>query len=110
MSWAPYRLLCCCQARNLSCAPVRSSLLLPGPVNLSWAPVYPPSPQCLLPGPECPHWSLYCLPLLLVSPFGHTLPCATFFRSPHHCWWVPFGHRVRGRLRALSQSAGCQAP
>ncbi|CAI9585372.1 unnamed protein product [Staurois parvus] len=23
----------------------------------------------------------------------HTLPCATF-RSPHHCWWVPFCHRV----------------
>ncbi|CAI9547742.1 unnamed protein product [Staurois parvus] len=51
---------CCCQARNLS-----------------WAPVPPPM---LLPGPECvmgPCTASHCCCL-----HRHTLPCATF-RSPH---------------------------
>ncbi|CAI9553613.1 unnamed protein product, partial [Staurois parvus] len=52
---------CCCQARNLS-----------------WAPV--PPPHAAARSRVC-HGSLYGLPLLL-SPSPHTLPCATF-RSPH---------------------------
>ncbi|CAI9572475.1 unnamed protein product [Staurois parvus] len=51
---------CCCQARNLS-----------------WAPV--PPPHAAARSRVC-HGSLYGLPLLLSH--RHTLPCATF-RSPH---------------------------
>ncbi|CAI9565737.1 unnamed protein product, partial [Staurois parvus] len=45
----------------------------------------------LLPGPESlmgPCTASHCCCL-----HRHTLPCATF-RSPSHCWWVPFCHRV----------------
>ncbi|CAI9532596.1 unnamed protein product, partial [Staurois parvus] len=60
LSWAPVVAFCCCQARNLSCAPLyRLLMLLPGPgvchgppctdssccckpVICSWAPVLPP--------------------------------------------------------------------
>ncbi|CAI9536676.1 unnamed protein product [Staurois parvus] len=52
---------CCCQARNLS-----------------WAPVPPPHAAARS---RVSHGSLYGLPFLL-SPSPHTLPCATF-RSPH---------------------------
>ncbi|CAI9622327.1 unnamed protein product [Staurois parvus] len=58
---------CCCQARNLS-----------------WAPVPPPH---VLPGPECvmgPCTASHCCCL-----HRDTLPCATF-RSPHTAGGFPF--------------------
>ncbi|CAI9576137.1 unnamed protein product [Staurois parvus] len=58
---------CCCQARNLSWAPVPRLLML-------------------LPGPMC-HGSLYGLPLLL-SPSPHTAMC--HFSGLLTLLWVPF--------------------
>ncbi|CAI9620367.1 unnamed protein product [Staurois parvus] len=52
---------CCCQARNLSWAPVPPSSCCCQAHNLSWVPVRPSHCCCL---------------------HRHTLPCATF-RSPH---------------------------
>ncbi|CAI9589204.1 unnamed protein product [Staurois parvus] len=63
---------CCCQARNLS-----------------WAPV-PPPPHAAARSRVC-HGSLYGLPLLL-SPSPHSAMC--HFQVSSHCWWVPFCHRV----------------
>ncbi|CAI9608728.1 unnamed protein product [Staurois parvus] len=63
---------CCCQARNLSWAPSTAILML-------------------LPGPQCvmgPCTASHCC--CLIATLCH---CATF-RSPSHCWWVPFCHRV----------------
>ncbi|CAI9622015.1 unnamed protein product [Staurois parvus] len=62
---------CCCQARNLS-----------------WAPV--PPPHAAARSRVC-HGSLYGLPLLL-SPSPHSAMC--HFQVSSHCWWVPFCHRV----------------
>ncbi|CAI9546853.1 unnamed protein product [Staurois parvus] len=62
---------CCCQARNLS-----------------WAPV--PPPHAAARSRVC-HGSLYGLPLLL-SPSPHSAMC--HFQVSSHCWWVPFFHRV----------------
>ncbi|CAI9612158.1 unnamed protein product [Staurois parvus] len=62
---------CCCQARNLS-----------------WAPV--PPPHAAARSRVC-HGSLYGLPLLL-SPSPHFAMC--HFQVSSHCWWVPFFHRV----------------
>ncbi|CAI9620272.1 unnamed protein product [Staurois parvus] len=62
---------CCCQARNLS-----------------WAPV--PHPHAAVRSRVC-HGSLYGLPLLL-SPSPHSAMC--HFQVSSHCWWVPFFHRV----------------
>ncbi|CAI9557242.1 unnamed protein product [Staurois parvus] len=59
---------CCCQARNLP-----------------WAPVPPPNAAArsrVCHGSPCTASHCCCL-------HRHTLPCATF-RSPPHCWWVPF--------------------
>ncbi|CAI9555210.1 unnamed protein product, partial [Staurois parvus] len=55
--------------------------------SLSWVPVRPP---------------------IAAGLHRHTLPCATF-RSPHHCWCVPFfAHRV---LADYGPPIGCcQAP
>ncbi|CAI9576899.1 unnamed protein product [Staurois parvus] len=61
----------CCQARNLS-----------------WAPV--PPPHAAARSRVC-HGSLYGLPLLL-SPSPHSAMC--HFQVSSHCWWVPFCHRV----------------
>ncbi|CAI9585185.1 unnamed protein product [Staurois parvus] len=61
---------CCCQARNLS-----------------WAPV--PPPHAAARSRVC-HGSLYGLPLLL-SPSPHSAMC--HFQVSSHCWWVPFCHR-----------------
>ncbi|CAI9559004.1 unnamed protein product [Staurois parvus] len=58
---------CCCQARNLS-----------------WAPV--PPPHAAARSRVC-HGSLYGLPLLL-SPSPHSAMC--HFQVSSHCWWVPF--------------------
>ncbi|CAI9597306.1 unnamed protein product [Staurois parvus] len=69
---------CCCQARNLS-----------------WAPV-PPS-HAAARSRVC-HGSLYGLPLLL-SPSPHSAMC--HFQVSSHCWWVPFCHRVRYGLPLL---------
>ncbi|CAI9545583.1 unnamed protein product [Staurois parvus] len=63
--------ICCCQARNLS-----------------WAPV--PPPHAAARSRVC-HGSLYGLPLLL-SPSPHSAMC--HFQVSSHCWWVPFCHRV----------------
>ncbi|CAI9557250.1 unnamed protein product [Staurois parvus] len=52
---------CCCQARNLSWAPVTASSCCCQVQSVSWVPVRPPHCCCL---------------------HRHTLPCATF-RSPH---------------------------
>ncbi|CAI9587059.1 unnamed protein product [Staurois parvus] len=60
---------CCCQARNLS-----------------WAPV--PPPHAAARSRVC-HGSLYGLPLLL-SPSPHSAMC--HFQVSSHCWWVPFFH------------------
>ncbi|CAI9605048.1 unnamed protein product, partial [Staurois parvus] len=58
---------CCCQARNLS-----------------WAPV--PPPHAAARSRVC-HGSLYGLPLLLsLSP--HSAMC--HFQVSSHCWWFPF--------------------
>ncbi|CAI9590923.1 unnamed protein product [Staurois parvus] len=62
---------CCCQARNLS-----------------WAPVPPPHAAAR---PVICHGSLYGLPLLL-SPSPHSAMC--HFQVSSHCWCVPFCHRV----------------
>ncbi|CAI9552341.1 unnamed protein product [Staurois parvus] len=62
---------CCCQARNLS-----------------WAPVPPPHAAARS---RVSHGSLYGLPLLL-SPSPHSAMC--HFQVSSHCWWVPFCHRV----------------
>ncbi|CAI9539505.1 unnamed protein product [Staurois parvus] len=62
---------CCCQAHNLS-----------------WAPV--PPPHAAARSRVC-HGSLYGLPLLL-SPSPHSAMC--HFQVSSHCWWVPFCHRV----------------
>ncbi|CAI9607809.1 unnamed protein product [Staurois parvus] len=62
---------CCCQARNLS-----------------WAPV--PPPHAAARSRVC-HGSLYGLPLLL-SPSPHSAMC--HFQVSSHCWWVPFCHKV----------------
>ncbi|CAI9556356.1 unnamed protein product [Staurois parvus] len=62
---------CCCQARNLS-----------------WAPV--PPPHAAARSRVC-HGSLYGLPLLL-SPSPHSAMC--HFQVSSHCCWVPFCHRV----------------
>ncbi|CAI9608762.1 unnamed protein product [Staurois parvus] len=62
---------CCCQARNLS-----------------WAPV--PPPHAAARSRVC-HGSLYGLPLLL-SPSPHSAMC--HFQVSSHCWWVPFFYRV----------------
>ncbi|CAI9622291.1 unnamed protein product [Staurois parvus] len=62
---------CCCQA-----------------CNLSWAPV--PPPHAAARSRVC-HGSLYGLPLLL-SPSPHSAMC--HFQVSSHCWWVPFCHRV----------------
>ncbi|CAI9561068.1 unnamed protein product, partial [Staurois parvus] len=62
---------CCCQARNLS-----------------WAPV--PPPHAAARSRVC-HGSLYGLPLLLsLSP--HSAMC--HFQVSSHCWWFHFCHRV----------------
>ncbi|CAI9564849.1 unnamed protein product [Staurois parvus] len=81
---------CCCQARNLSWAPVPTSSCCCQARNLPWAPV--PTPHAaarpvichggplyrllmLLPGPECvmgPCTASHCCCL-----HRHTLPCAT---------------------------------
>ncbi|CAI9559423.1 unnamed protein product [Staurois parvus] len=61
---------CCCQARNLPWAPCTASSCCCQVQSLSWIPVRPPMCCCL---------------------HRHTLPCATF-RSPPHCWCVPFCH------------------
>ncbi|CAI9616624.1 unnamed protein product [Staurois parvus] len=58
---------CCCQARNLS-----------------WAPV--PPPHAAARSSVC-HGSLYGLPLLL-SPSPHSAMC--HFQVSSHCWWFPF--------------------
>ncbi|CAI9623157.1 unnamed protein product [Staurois parvus] len=58
---------CCCQARNLS-----------------WAPV--PPPHAAARSRVC-HGSLYGLPLLL-SPSPHSAMC--HFQVSSHCWWFPF--------------------
>ncbi|CAI9537844.1 unnamed protein product, partial [Staurois parvus] len=58
---------CCCQARNLS-----------------WAPVPPPHAAARS---RVSHGSLYGLPLLL-SPSPHSAMC--HFQVSSHCWWVPF--------------------
>ncbi|CAI9619606.1 unnamed protein product, partial [Staurois parvus] len=112
---------CCCQARNLSWAPVPPPhaaatsrlchgslyglpLLLPG-LNLPWAPV--PTPHAaarpvichgplyrllmLLPGPECVMGP--CTASHCCCLYRHTLPCATF-RSPHTAGGFHFCHRV----------------
>ncbi|CAI9616900.1 unnamed protein product [Staurois parvus] len=55
---------CCCQARNLS-----------------WAPV--PPPHAAARSRVC-HGSLYGLPLLL-SPSPHSAMC--HFQVSSHCWW-----------------------
>ncbi|CAI9611716.1 unnamed protein product, partial [Staurois parvus] len=62
---------CCCQARNLS-----------------WAPV--PPPHAAARSRVC-HGSMYGLPLLL-SPSPHSAMC--HFQVSSHRWWVPFCHRV----------------
>ncbi|CAI9618209.1 unnamed protein product [Staurois parvus] len=60
--------------------PYRLLMLLPGPRNLSWAPVR--LFMLRLQGRRVSHGSLCGLPLLL-SPSPHSArPCATF-RSPH---------------------------
>ncbi|CAI9614040.1 unnamed protein product [Staurois parvus] len=69
---------CCCQARNLS-----------------WAPV--PPPHAAARSRVC-HGSLYGLPLLL-SPSPHSAMC--HFQVSSHCWWVPFCHRVLHGLPLL---------
>ncbi|CAI9624058.1 unnamed protein product [Staurois parvus] len=95
---------CCCQARNLSWAPVPPPHAAARPVichgppsdsscccqarNLSWAPV--PPPHAAARSRVC-HGSLYGLPLLL-SPSPHSAMC--HFQVSSHCWWVPFCHRV----------------
>ncbi|CAI9585373.1 unnamed protein product, partial [Staurois parvus] len=58
---------CCCQARNLS-----------------WAPV--PPPHAAARSRVC-HGSLYGLPLLL-SPSPHSAMC--HFQVSSHCWWFHF--------------------
>ncbi|CAI9538304.1 unnamed protein product [Staurois parvus] len=58
---------CCCQARNLS-----------------WAPVPPPHAAARS---RVSHGSLYGLPLLL-SPSPHSAMC--HFQVSSHCWWFPF--------------------
>ncbi|CAI9546854.1 unnamed protein product, partial [Staurois parvus] len=75
---------CCCQARNLS-----------------WAPV--PPPHAAARSRVC-HGSLYGLPLLL-SPSPHSAMC--HFQVSSHCCWVPFCHRVLADLRA--SHCCCQA-
>ncbi|CAI9581139.1 unnamed protein product [Staurois parvus] len=57
--------------------------------NLSWAPV---RLLMLLPGPECVMVPVidHGLPLLL-SPSPHSAMC--HFQVSSHCWWVPFFHR-----------------
>ncbi|CAI9588970.1 unnamed protein product [Staurois parvus] len=62
---------CCCQARNLSWAPVRLLMLLPGP-------------ECLM-GP-CTASHCCCLHR------PHSAMC--HFQVSSHCWWFPFCHRV----------------
>ncbi|CAI9597824.1 unnamed protein product, partial [Staurois parvus] len=62
---------CCCQAPNLT-----------------WAPVPPPHAAARS---TVSHGSLYGLPLLL-SPSPHSAMC--HFQVSSHCWWVPFCHRV----------------
>ncbi|CAI9564446.1 unnamed protein product, partial [Staurois parvus] len=69
--WQITGLHCCCQARNLS-----------------WAPV--PPPHAAARSRVC-HGSLYGLPLCCLH--RHTLPCATF-RSPHTAGGFHFCHRV----------------
>ncbi|CAI9548945.1 unnamed protein product, partial [Staurois parvus] len=112
---------CCCQARNLSWAPVppphaaATSRLCHGSCtashcccqacNLPWAPV--PTPHAAARPVIC-HGPLYRLLMLLPGPeclmgpctashccclYRHTLPCATF-RSPHTAGGFHFCHRV----------------
>ncbi|CAI9615797.1 unnamed protein product [Staurois parvus] len=76
---------CCCQARNLS-----------------WAPVKPP-PHAAARSRVC-HGSLYGLPLLL-SPSPHSAMC--HFQVSSHCWWVPFCHRVYGLPLLLPPPPHC---
>ncbi|CAI9566419.1 unnamed protein product [Staurois parvus] len=79
---------CCCQARNLS-----------------WAPV--PPPHAAARSRVC-HGSLYGLPLLL-SPSPHSAMC--HFQVSSHCWWVPFCHRVLyGLPLLLPPPPHCVAP
>ncbi|CAI9573928.1 unnamed protein product, partial [Staurois parvus] len=79
---------CCCQARNLS-----------------WAPV--PPPHAAARSRVC-HGSLYGLPLLL-SPSPHSAMC--HFQVSSHCWWVPFFHRVLyGLPLLLPPPPHCVAP
>ncbi|CAI9576999.1 unnamed protein product, partial [Staurois parvus] len=76
---------CCCQALICHGPPRTDSSCCCQARNLSWAPLY--RLLMLLPGPECvmgPCTASHCCCL-----HRHTLPCATF-RSPPHCWWVPF--------------------
>ncbi|CAI9607487.1 unnamed protein product [Staurois parvus] len=112
---------CCCQARNLSWAPVppphaaARSRVCHGSLyglhcccqarNLPWAPV--PTPHAaarpvichgplhrllmLLPGPECVMGP--CTASHCCCLHRHTLPCATF-RSPHTAGGFHFCHRV----------------
>ncbi|CAI9533468.1 unnamed protein product, partial [Staurois parvus] len=85
---------CCCQARNLSWAPVPPPHAAARPV-ICHGPLYPP-PHAAARSRVC-HGSLYHLLMLLPGPeclmgtctashccclHRHTLPCATF-RSPH---------------------------
>ncbi|CAI9572494.1 unnamed protein product, partial [Staurois parvus] len=76
--WAPSTASsCCCQARNLSWAPVPPPHAAARPV-ICHGPLY--RLLMLLPGPECvmgPCTASHCCCL-----HRHTLPCATF-RSPH---------------------------
>ncbi|CAI9583886.1 unnamed protein product, partial [Staurois parvus] len=78
---------CCCQARNLS-----------------WAPV--PPPHAAARSRVC-HGSLYGLPLLL-SPSPHSAMC--HFQVSSHCWWVPFCHRVLYGLPLLLPPLHTVAP
>ncbi|CAI9545024.1 unnamed protein product [Staurois parvus] len=63
---------CCCQARNLSWAPVRLLMLLPGP-------------ECVM-GP-CTASHCCCL-------HRHNSAMCHFQVFSSHCWWFPFCHRV----------------
>ncbi|CAI9551892.1 unnamed protein product [Staurois parvus] len=78
---------CCCQARNLS-----------------WAPV--PPPHAAARSRVC-HGSLYGLPLLL-SPSPHSAMC--HFQVSSHCWCVPFFHRVLYGLPLLLPPRHTVAP
>ncbi|CAI9624336.1 unnamed protein product, partial [Staurois parvus] len=95
---------CCCQARNLSWAPVppphaaarpvichgppyRLLMLLPG--RNCHGPLY--RLLMLLPGPECVRVPVRP-PIAAVYPSPHSAMC--HFQVSSHCWWVPFCHRV----------------